>query len=83
MTITMSGAGTESITIKDLPLGTYTVTEVTGWSERYDAVGATTVNNIQVTANTSGSAAFTNARNSKWLTWDTHRKNLFDGDLNN
>ena len=83
VTITMSGAGTESITIRDLPLGTYTVTEVTGWSERYDVQGSETQSNIVVTANTPGSAAFTNARNSKWLTWDTHRKNLFDGDLNN
>ena len=81
VTITMSGAGTERITIKDLPLGTYTVTEVTGWSERYDVQGSDTQSNIVVTANNPGSAAFTNARNSKWLTWDTHRKNLFDGDL--
>jgi len=87
VTIAMNGEETKSVTIKDLPLGTYTVTEETDWSKRYGAVGDTSKGNIQVTANQTvddaAEVSFTNKRTSKWLTWDTHEKNLFDGDLKN
>ena len=54
--------GTDSATIKDLPIGDYTVTEDSGWSWRYSGEGAKTVG---VTVGRENTAAFQNVRASE------------------
>ena len=68
--------GNGSVTIKGLKIGTYTVTEVTGWSWRYTPDSAVK----QVTLKTTGenSVTFTNTRSStKWLDGNAYCKNEF------
>ena len=76
MTISM-GAG--SVTIKDLPIGEYTVTEDMDWAKNYTGGGT---QHVTVDAD-GGEAEFTNTRIDEWLTWNTSRQNLFDGNLRN
>lgn len=64
--------GNGSVTVKDLPIGNYTVTEMTGWSWRYSPNGSkyVTPDNTSVT--------FTNNRqNDKWLDGDNYKENQF------
>jgi len=75
MTVSMSAG---SVTIKDLPIGEYTVTEDMAWAKNYTGGGT---QDVTVDAD-GGEAKFTNERTDKWLTWNTSKQNLFDGDLN-
>lgn len=74
LTVTVKGNG--SVVIKDLPTGTYTVTEVSGWSWRYEpkdveqeaelVVGGTTV-------------TFENVReNDRWFDDETSVDNKYE-----
>ena len=68
--------GNGSVTIKGLKIGTYTVTEVSGWSWRYTPDSA----EKQVTLKAAGenNVTFTNARsNIKWLDGNAYSKNVF------
>ena len=78
LTVTIKGVG--SIVINDLPVGKYTVTEVTAWSSRYEpdevskevtlVYSDTILNNNQVT--------FTNTMNKKqWLDGNGYTENVF------
>lgn len=74
----------ESITIYDLPLGTYTVTEDTDWSWRYTAKHGTEISrSVTLTVDEpdyTGEKAvvFTNIReNSKWLSDFFNKLNVF------
>lgn len=76
--------GNESVTIKDLEPGTYTVTEETDWSWRYTPEGgkSQTVNpaaeNVQKDTNGAVLVTFNNDReNDKWLNGGALRKNLW------
>lgn len=76
--------GNESVTIKDLEPGTYTVTEETDWSWRYTPKGgkSQTVNpaaeNVQKDTNGAVLVTFDNDReNDKWLNGGALRKNLW------
>lgn len=76
--------GNESVTIKDLEPGTYTVTEETGWSWRYTPKGgeSQTVNpateNVQKDTNGAVLVTFTNTREKiKWLNGGAWCKNLW------
>ena len=76
--------GNESVTIKDLEPGTYTVTEETGWSWRYTPKGgeSQTVNpaaeNVQKDTNGAVLVTFDNDRkNDKWLNGGAWCKNLW------
>ena len=58
--------GNGSVTIKDLPIGTYTVTEDTGWSWRYDPEGIS--KEITLTADGENKVNFSNTRQKLfWL----------------
>lgn len=58
--------GNGSVTIKDLPIGTYTVTEDTGWSWRYDPEGIS--KEITLTADGENKVGFSNTRRKLfWL----------------
>ncbi len=71
-------AGNGSKTIKDLPLGRYTVTEDTSWSWRY----TTSPESQAVTLTADGAeVTFTNTReDEKWLDDNSHAQNIFKAD---
>ena len=81
-----------SVTIKGLPVGMYTITEDTGWSWRYGLQGVVTGSTTEGTVNfdkNSASATYTpdgtnneiiftnNWLNAKWLSFTNHVKNIF------
>ena len=68
--------GNGSVTIKGLKIGTYTVTEVTGWSWRYTPDSA--AEQVTLKATGENNVTFTNTRSStKWLDGNAYRKNTF------
>ena len=79
---TETGEATASVTISNLPLGTYKVTEDTSWSWRYELtkvennnIALGWVNNAKVL---TGTASFENTRTkNKWLNFFDAVKNLF------
>lgn len=93
MNVAVQGvAGKNSVTIKDLPIGTYTVTEKTDWSWRYgvnnwkfettgvDPVNGTTNGATIALGEFGNEIIFTNERpNVFWLDGGTWCDNLFDG----
>lgn len=76
MDVMLRGAG--NITISELPLGNYTVTEDTSWSWRYACTdGASKTVEIKA-GNIEASVTFTNSyTNSKWITSVNTRHNDF------
>lgn len=75
--------GNDSVTIKGLPAGTYTITEDTSWSWRYepeDGVAQTvTVDDVE---NGTATVIFENNRTEeKWLDGNAYAWNLFDGSI--
>lgn len=74
VTVTIHGNG--SVTVDDLPVGSYTVTELTDWSWRYEPTDPT-VGNITLAVGGS-ELTFTNERkNDKWLDGDASCVNNF------
>ncbi|MBE5869544.1 MAG: hypothetical protein E7293_11430 [Lachnospiraceae bacterium] len=74
MTVTINGNG--SVTIKDLPIGKYTVTERTDWSWRYTP--GDTTQTITLAADGSNTVAFINSRSCiYWLSGDSYKENQF------
>ena len=70
-----------SVTIRDLPYGTYKVTEETGWSTRYESVDGNPVTGILVNEKANEEPAkvtFENKlTNDKWLSGDAYADNAF------
>lgn len=78
LTVTVHGAG--SITVKDLPIGTYTVTEKTDWSWRYEPTGDVNTQTVTLSATGTNTVTFTNERKEdKWLDGDSSCVNIFSG----
>lgn len=79
MDVVINGNGTK--TIKDVPAGVYTVTEITEWSWRYfpaDQVIAKEANAARA-VNDKVTVDFANDRTKKyWLSGDYYMKNLFN-----
>ena len=72
--MTINGNG--EVTIKDLPIGEYTVTERTDWSWRYTP--AYESKTITLVANDENEVAFDN--NRRWIYWlsgDSYNENQF------
>ena len=68
--------GNGSVTIKGLKIGTYTVTEVKGWSWRYTPDSA--AKQVTLKATGENNVTFTNTRsNIKWLDGNAYSKNVF------
>ncbi len=68
--------GNGSVTIRDLPLGSYTVTENTGWSWRYTASPES--QSIALSATEENSVLFANTRSVLyWLSGDNYLENQF------
>ena len=71
--------GNNSVTIKGLKVGKYTVTEVTSWSWRYTAA----TQSITLDLTKANTITIGNTRSKlKWLGGDAYRKNVF-GDIDN
>lgn len=69
--------GNGSVTIKGLKIGTYIVTEVTGWSWRYTA-SSSNPQSIALDPTKTNVAAFVNTRTiNKWLGGDAYSQNIF------
>ena len=69
--------GNGSVTIKGLTIGTYVVTEDTGWSWRYTPEGGN-VKSITLNPTGDNNVGFTNKRtNDKWLDGNAYAKNVF------
>lgn len=69
--------GNSSVTIKDLPLGEYTVTENTAWSWRYAPVGEKS-KSITLAAGNENEVTFANRRSwIYWLSGDSYNENQF------
>lgn len=76
--ITVSIKGSDSVTVKDLPVGDYTVSELTEWSWRYQNDGSAALD-VTVVAGKDNTAAFSNTPNSKqWLGGETEKDNRFN-----
>ena len=75
MEVTILGNG--SVTLKDLPVGEYTVTEKGSWSWRYGTDDK--IVDVTLSGGTTGVAEFKNQRtNILWLSGDNYKLNLFD-----
>lgn len=81
--VTVKGNGTE--TLVELPVGTYTIKEDTGWSWRFNPNPSYSGNVILSKDNTSGTITCTNTKNNdQWLNgFSDVVKNIFDGSHNN
>ena len=84
MTVAICGNG--SVTIRHLPVGTYTVTELTGWSWRYDVVneeGAAVIDPVVTVSlidpiDGEVTVSFKNKRTeTKWLDGNDWCQNIF------
>lgn len=70
--------GNGSVTISGLKIGTYTVTEKTGWSWRYTAYSSS--QSIELKPAVTNAVTFVNTRsNYKWLGGDAYNQNIFGG----
>ena len=77
MLVTIQGEG--SVTVKDLPVGTYTVKELVDWSWRYTPGTESLTKALSVTAS-ANVFDFVNARNNPyWLSGDSYAINRVDG----
>lgn len=72
--------GNDSVTIKDLPAGTYTITEDTSWSWRYEPTANSQTVTVDHVENGTATVTFNNTRNNEqWLDGNAYEWNLFDG----
>lgn len=77
--VAVNGGGT--VTIKDLPCGDYTITEITDWDWRYNPDSNGSEKNITVKDTEANQVTFTNNRNDKnWLGGESNKDNLFNQD---
>lgn len=73
--VTVVGNG--AVTVHNIPVGTYTVTEKGSWSWRYDEAVADS-KSATVTGGQTTTAAFSNNRtNGSWLSGDNFLRNIF------
>ena len=89
--LTVAILGDGSVIIDDIPVGTYTVTELNGWSWRYD-ISKVFINNVEAAAGTvRGTVTISDPavgyevkfENSisiiQWLDGNSYTQNVFDG----
>lgn len=70
--------GNASVVVKHLPVGTYTVEEMTDWSWRYDPVNGSAT--VEVTKD-GAETAFVNTRTEEhWLSGDSYCSNWWGGE---
>lgn len=72
--------GNGSVTLKNLKIGTYTVTEDTSWSWRYTPTTNNNPQTITLEANGANTVTINNSRNEdKWLDGNAYADNKFTG----
>lgn len=77
VTVTIHGNG--EVEVCHLPLGNYTITEITSWTWEYDAVGDATKSIDLVLDETLNVISFTNELgDSAWLNGDSYESNIFN-----
>ena len=70
----------QEITITDLPIGKYTITEQTDWSWRYAPTDGKTSQTITLSPTEENIVTFENTRAEvKWLDGDSYDVNIFNG----
>ncbi len=75
--------GTGSVDINNVPIGNYTVTELTDWSWDYPIAETDSAKTITVEENKIAKVEFVNAEtNANWLSGETSKDNLFNPDEN-
>ena len=74
MKVVIKGGG--SVTIKNLPIATYTVTEDEAWSWRYEATSGSGTS-IELKAGTNQVTIKNNRKNPYWLSGDSVEENQF------
>lgn len=81
LTVTVHGDG--EITITDLPIGKYTITEQTDWSWRYAPTDGKISQTITLSPTEENIVTFENTRAEvKWLDGDSYDVNIFNGTAN-
>ena len=71
--------GNDDTTIKGLPVGSYTVTELTDWSWRYNVEG-TAERDVVIPANAEAKIDYKNIRSvENWLSGDSYAENWWGG----
>ena len=81
LTVTVHGDG--EITITDLPIGKYTITEQTDWSWRYAPTDGKASKTITLSPTEENIVTFENTRAEvKWLDGDSYDVNIFNGTAN-
>ena len=74
MKVVIKGGG--SVTIKNLPIATYTVTEDQTWSWRYEATSGSGTS-IKLGAGLNQVTISNNRKNPYWLSGDSYKENWF------
>ena len=78
VTLTVVVTGNGSVTIKDLPVGDYTISEDTNWSWRYMPSDDQNVQTVNVKGGEANSITFVNERReSKWLDGNAICENIY------
>lgn len=78
LSVTIHGKG--EITITDLPIGDYEVTEQTEWSWRYEPLDGKTTQSITLSPTEKNELVFHNTREKyQWLDGDSYKVNIFKG----
>ena len=78
----VSGGGVPNVTVADLPVGSYTVTEESDWSWRYKPTNREQTITLDPDG-TKNVLTFENVReDDKWLSGDSYNTNLFKPDSN-
>lgn len=72
----VSLVGNSSVTIKDLPVGNYTITEDTNWNWRYTVSNSSSMN-ITLQKGENNVTFENNLINEKWISFDTNAINSF------
>ena len=76
VSLTVAVTGNGSVTVQDIPVGTYTVSEITDWSWRYGP--AQNDQSITVTKGGANTVTFTNQKkNTAWLGGEASADNRF------
>ena len=78
----VSGGGVPNVTVADLPVGSYTVTEESEWSWRYEPTNREQTITLDPDG-TKNVLTFENVRkDGQWLSGDAYNTNLFEPDSN-
>ncbi len=77
--VIVSVTGENSVTLKDLPIGDYVVTELADWSWEYSIIDANKTQNVVIIQDATTLVTFTNKDNNpNWLNGEAVNENQFN-----